>query len=230
MQLPSGPCRMMDSCRRETSDYPERFRRHRSRRHPFACEVAQQTGRIIADLDAFCQVLEGAGYVTRFMTLASPSARSRLLQDSAHIWNAEQNPYGLSKVMNVLMEVLREVQMAHSSRTELANRLRLHLLLVQELLLGFRLEAGYVKPLTKTQEDHFTSYRQSDRVEQPRRVMLEAVPSVGPLRADTSRVRSHTRAGSDCPSFCSYAVEVRDCSATLNQPNARCFTAAASVM
>lgn len=116
---------------------------------PSLDEVAQQTGRTVADLDASGQVLEGAGYVTRHMTLGSPYARSLILQDSAHIWKAEQDRDGLSKVMDALMEVLREVQDGHTvSSTELANRLRLHSRLVQELLRRL-LEAGYVKQLDK---------------------------------------------------------------------------------
>jgi Mn-dependent DtxR family transcriptional regulator len=154
---------------------------------PSLDEVAQQTGRTPAELDASGQVLEGAGYVTRHMTLGSPYARSLILQDSAHIWKAEQDRDGLSKVMDALMEVLREVQDGHTvSSTELANRLRLHSRLVQELLRRL-LEAGYVKQLDKdTRGPLHVMPTELLRRNTPRRVKLEAVPSAGALRADTS--------------------------------------------
>ena len=116
---------------------------------PSLDDLAQQMGRTVAELDASGQVLEGAGYVKRHMTLGSPYARSLLLDDSSHVWKAEQDRDGLSRALDGIMEALRgvpDVQVAGSQ--ELADRLNLHPRLVQALLRRL-VGAGYLKQLDK---------------------------------------------------------------------------------
>jgi Mn-dependent DtxR family transcriptional regulator len=116
---------------------------------PSLDNVAEQLGRTAADLDASGQVLEGAGYVTRQMTMGSPYAHALILQDSAHFWKAEQDHDGLVRTVNELTEALRAVpdgQLASSQ--DLANQLNLHPRLVQALLRRL-VRTGYLKQLNK---------------------------------------------------------------------------------
>lgn len=116
---------------------------------PALDSVAEQMGRTTADLDASGQVLEAAGYVNRQMALGSPYARSLILQDSAHIWKAEQDHDGLVRTVNELTEALRALPDGQAaSSQELANGLGINPRLVQALLRRL-VRAGYLKQLDR---------------------------------------------------------------------------------
>jgi DNA-binding MarR family transcriptional regulator len=112
-------------------------------------DIAEQLGRSTADLDASGQVLEGAGYVNRVMTLGSPYAHALILQDSAHIWRAEQDHDAVNRTVEELAEALRGLPDGQpGSSQELASQLNLHPRLVQAFLRRF-IKAGYLKQLGK---------------------------------------------------------------------------------
>jgi DNA-binding transcriptional ArsR family regulator len=116
---------------------------------PVLDDLAEQMGRSTADLDASGQVLEGAGYVSRIMTGGSPYAHSLVLEDSAHVWKAEQDYDALSGTVDQLTEALRELPDGHpASSSELANRFDIHPRLVQALLRRL-VRAGYLKQLDR---------------------------------------------------------------------------------
>lgn len=116
---------------------------------PTLNDLAERTGRAVADLDASAQVLDSAGYAERHMTLnGTPYAYSAILDDSAYLWQAKQDETGFEKVFENIMQLLRALpdgQIAGSA--QVAAELELHPKLTQTIFRRLA-TAGFVKGMS----------------------------------------------------------------------------------
>ncbi len=140
-------------------------------------DLADRLGRTEAELDASSQILERAGYLQRRMTIGSPYARYLILDDSAYLWQSEQDPDGLHKILGKLHQALLALpDNQHVGSDRLARELGLQPRLVQALLR--KLEAtGYVTQLS----------------ERPTGPLFSVVPTAKLRRAD--RLEIHQQSG-----------------------------------